>query len=64
MPVLFTIQLPDKLINELYAYNFVTSHKPHQVNHNTFRRLSYFGITRTYHIATMTVNDFTGSRTQ
>lgn len=63
MPVLFTIQLPDKLINELYAYNFVTSHKPHQANHNAFRRLSYFGITRTYHIATMMVNDFTRIRT-
>lgn len=34
MSVLFTLQLPDKLINELYAYNFVTNYKPHQANHN------------------------------
>lgn len=30
MPVLFTVRVPDKPINELYAYNYVTSHKPHQ----------------------------------
>lgn len=64
MPVLFTARVPDKPINELYAYNCVTNYKPRQANYNAFRRLSYFGITRTYHVATMMVNDFTGSRTQ
>ena len=64
MPVLFTPRVPGKPINELYAYNFVTNYKPHQADHNAFRRLSYFNITRNYHIATMTVNDFTGIRTQ
>ena len=64
MPVLVTFRVPGKPINELYAYNCVTNYKPHQANHNAFRRLSYFNITRTHHVATMMVNDFTGSRTQ
>lgn len=63
MPVLFTPQVSDKPINGLYAYNFVTNYKPHQADHNAFRRLSYFSITRTFHIATMKVNDFTRIRT-
>lgn len=63
MPVLFTIRFPGKPINELYAYNCVTNYKPQQADHNAFKRLSYFGITRTYHVATMMVNDFTRIRT-
>ena len=63
MPVLFTPRFPGKPINELYAYNFVTNYKPHRANHNAFRRSSYSSIIRTYHVATMMVNDFIRIRT-